>query len=83
MRFGPKCEDGFLPVFSTNTEEEARRLIVLTCKGGPDGNYYAPDLLGEQTLDNLAAFSDRLQRGWDFMHKIKTPAEPPVKKGRK
>lgn len=68
MRYGRSVEPGFLPVFSTDTEEEeARSLLVLTCKRGDDGNYYAPDLLAEQTLEHLSDFSDRLQRGWDFM----------------
>lgn len=66
MRFGRgACPDGFLPVFSADTEEQARELLAATCKLGPDGNYYAPELAHEQTLDNLQAFSDRLLAAWE------------------
>jgi hypothetical protein len=59
--------DGFLPVFSVDTDEEARRLIVATCKLGNDGEYYATELLREQTLENLMKFSDRLAEVHDIM----------------
>lgn len=59
--------DGMLPVFSTNTEDEARKLIALCCPIDYDGNYFARELREEQTLENLQKFSDRLQRGWDHM----------------
>lgn len=61
--------DGMLPVFSTNTEAEARSLLVLTCPLGADGHYYARELAADQTLENLQAFSDKLQRGWELMKK--------------
>jgi hypothetical protein len=60
VRFGPNCPSGFLPVFSVATDEEAKALLVLACQRGYDGEYYAPDLIEEQTLENLAAFSQRL-----------------------
>lgn len=59
--------DGRLPVFSTDTEEEAEALIVLCCPRGADGNYYARELAEHQTLDNLQKFSDRLAAGWERM----------------
>ena len=59
--------DGALPVFSTDTEEEAQDLIVLTCPMGYDGNYYARELAAEQTLKNLQEFSDRLAAAWEIM----------------
>jgi hypothetical protein len=59
--------DGRLPVFSTNTEEEAQRLIVLCCPMGLDGHYYARELVEEQTLENLQLFSDHLARAWDLL----------------
>jgi hypothetical protein len=59
--------EGRLPVFSTNTEEEAKALIVLTCQMDMDGHYYARELAEEQTLERLQMFSDRLQRGWEMM----------------
>lgn len=52
--------DGALPVFSTDTEEEARRLIVACCPRDHAGTYYARELAERQTLDNLAKFSLRL-----------------------
>jgi hypothetical protein len=59
--------EGRLPVFSTNTEEEARQLLVLTCPRNMAGEFVAPELAHEQTLENLEAFSDRLQKGWEHM----------------
>jgi hypothetical protein len=67
VRFGPKCPDGFLPVFSTDTEEEAKRLLVLCCDTNLDGEFVARELVMKRDLDSLEAFSDRLQRGWDFL----------------
>ena len=61
--------DGRLPVFSTDTEEEARQLLVLTCPTNLRGEFVAPELAKEQTLENLQAFSDRLQLGWELMQR--------------
>lgn len=58
---------GTLPVFSTNTEQEAHDLIVLCCPMGYDGKYYARELAEEQTLENLQKFSDTLARAWKAM----------------
>ena len=62
MRYGHNVEDGFLPVYSVETEQEAEQLIILTCSLGPDGNYYASELIKEQTLENLAKFSNKLAK---------------------
>jgi hypothetical protein len=43
----------------------------MTCPRGADGNYYARELVEEQTLENLQAFSDKLARAYDFMHRRK------------
>lgn len=51
---------GSLPVFSVDNEEDAKRLIVAACPFEPGVGYYAAELADDQTLDNLAAFSDRL-----------------------
>ena len=67
MRYGRSVPRGFLPVFSVNTEEEAKRLIVLTCPMNVDGQYYARELAEEQTLENLQAFSDKLVKAYDYM----------------
>jgi hypothetical protein len=47
-------------VFSVDTEDEARRLVVMTCKRDLEGNLFAPELAQDQTLENLEAFSARL-----------------------
>lgn len=60
MEVGKVLPKGFLPVFSVDTEEEARLLVVTTCPRGYDNHYYARELAQEQTLENLATFSDRL-----------------------
>jgi hypothetical protein len=67
VRFGPKCPDGFLPVFSTDTKEEAKRLLTLCCDTNLDGEFVARELVMKRDFDSLHAFSDRLQKGWDFL----------------
>lgn len=56
--------DGFLPVFSTKTEECAHKLLVAACGTNHLGEFIARELIHEQTLENLEAFSQRL----DEMH---------------
>ena len=63
--FGRSLPPGHLPVFSVDTEKEAKRLIVATCQMAAPGVYIARELAEEQTLDNLQAFSDRLQQAHD------------------
>lgn len=61
VRYGRTVEDGALPVYSTDTEEEAKALIVAACpRDRITGEYYAPELVERQNLRNLAAFSQRL-----------------------
>lgn len=71
MRFGRTVEPGFLPCYSVDTEDEARDLLVATCstvKAGPQrGEFIARELLEEQTLENLAAFGDRLAAAHERM----------------
>jgi hypothetical protein len=54
-------------VFSVDTEEEARTLIVMTCPSDDQGNHYARELVAEQTLENLQAFSDKLARAYQLL----------------
>jgi len=61
VRYGRTVDDGFLPVFSVNTEDEAKRLLVLACPTNLDGDYISPELVKEQTLERLYAFGDRLE----------------------
>lgn len=58
-------------MFSVDTEDEARTLIVMTCPRDDHGIYYARELVHEQTLENLQAFSDKLARAYDTMQKRK------------
>ena len=66
MRFGPKCEAGFIPIFSVETEEEAHQLLTMACPLNADGEYVAPELArGEQTLEVLYGFGDRLRETYN------------------
>lgn len=65
---GTVVPEGSLPVFSCDTEEEAKQLIVLACETNVAGEYIARELAHGQTLDNLEAFSDRLA---DIAERIK------------
>lgn len=67
--------DGTLPVFSVETEQEARDLIVLTCPRNLAGEYVAPELAQEQTLENLDAFGDRLRTGYRLLMKLRGSAK--------
>lgn len=70
MGFGRSpVPEGALPVFSVETEEEAKRLIVMTCPTDHAGRHYARELAVEQTLANLYAFGDRLRKGYAFMRR--------------
>lgn len=66
MRYGRTVEEGFLPVYSVDTEEEARRLLVLSCSTNLEGEFVARELVAEQTIDHLLSFGDRLAK----MHKL-------------
>lgn len=63
--------EGRLPVFGVATEAEAEQLIVMACPTDMAGNKYARELAEEQTLENLVAFSDRLQKCWDMWQEAK------------
>lgn len=65
--FGTELPDGFLPVYSVADEEEARDLVILACPTNLHGQYIAPELAREQTLENLQAFSDRLHAAHAFL----------------
>lgn len=63
MRYGRGAvPQGFLPVFSTDTEEEARAVIVATCSRNRDGTYYSHDLAREQSIDQLFHLSAKMER---------------------
>lgn len=58
--YGTVVPDGRLPVYSVDTEEEARLLIAATCQRSLSGQYIAPELAQDQTLENLYAFGVRI-----------------------
>jgi len=43
--------EGHLPVFSCDTEEQAKALIIAACGTNYRGEYIAKELAAEQTLD--------------------------------
>jgi hypothetical protein len=51
---------GFLPVFSVDTEKEARLLLTMACQTNYQGEFVAGELVNNQNLENLQAFGDRL-----------------------
>lgn len=66
MRYGHSVPDGFLPVYSVADEKEANELLTLSCATNINREFVARELVEEQTLENLQAFSDRLHE----MHSI-------------
>lgn len=52
-------------MFAVGSEEEAKMLIVAACPMNIDGEYVARELAHEQTLENLEAFSTRLDEYHD------------------
>lgn len=54
-------------MFSTKTAECAQQLIVLACGTNQAGEYIARELVLDQTLDNLEAFSTRLDEAHDHL----------------
>lgn len=69
MGYGVSVPEGSLPVFSVDSEEDARRLLVLTCPTNINNEFVAPELAEEQTLENLSAFSDRLAAAYERIFK--------------
>lgn len=58
--YGTVVPDGSLPVFSVDTEKQARTLLVAACSTNMQGEFVATELVTDQSLENLDAFSDRL-----------------------
>ena len=69
--FGPTVPAGSLPVYSVDTNEEAEALITIACPRNDKGLHFARELAEEQTLENLALFSDRLDKAWTLMQRKK------------
>jgi len=59
-------------VFSVDTEEEAKRLVILCCSKNLDtGTYYSREMAMKQDLDQFQVFSEKLQRGQWHLNKAK------------
>jgi len=74
VRYGIVCPAGFLPVYSVDTEEEARRIIIMTCSLH-DGEYYAESVAGLEGSERLKAFYDfgaKLERAHTHLKKHTT-----------
>ena len=69
--YGVTVPASSLPVYSVDTEEEARNLITLACQTNYAGQYIARELVAEQTLENLVAFGERLARTHEILRKNK------------
>lgn len=54
-------------MFSVDTEEDAKQLLILCCPRDGGGNFYARELIAEQSLENLQTFSDKLALGWGMI----------------
>jgi hypothetical protein len=67
VRYGRSVEKGFLPVYSVDTEEEAEMLLRTACDTNVAGEFVARELAEQQTLENLYAFGDRLERIHDVI----------------
>ena len=72
MRYGRSVQDGFLPVFSVDSEEEAEQLLILACPRNMDNEFVSRELVEEQTLENLQAFSDKLALAYEHLKKRKS-----------
>lgn len=65
MSYGRTIPKGYLPAFSVDTEEEAQRLLTETCPTNRNGQFVAPELVEEQTLEHLYEFGRRLERRYN------------------
>lgn len=68
---GQVCPQGSLPVYSVDTEREAKMLVAGTCKMNLDGDMFAPEMLDDETGEphtgrlrehHFVEFGLRLQR---------------------
>jgi hypothetical protein len=56
-----------LPVFSVADKREARTLLTIACSTTISGDFIAEELAEEQDLNNLEAFSARLDLVHDYL----------------
>lgn len=68
--YGTVVPSGSLPVYSVDTEDEAKMLLTMCCPR-LDSGWLAEELAKEQTLENLELFGERLRLADNFV-KAKT-----------
>lgn len=71
VRYGEVVPDGFLPVFSVCCEDRAEQLLVAACERNYEGEFTARELLADQTLERLEAFSTRLDETSDRLKSLR------------
>ena len=71
VKYGQVCPEGFLPAYSVDSEEMAKKLVTLCCSMGIDGEYYASELVnpmtgdpyeGNERIDAFVKFGQKLER---------------------
>lgn len=67
VEYGTVVPKGFLPVYSVDTEKEARELLTFACQTNLRGQFIAKELVEDQTIENLFLFGDRLAKCHDLM----------------
>lgn len=67
VTYGRKCPEGFLPVFSVDSEQEAIDLLTLTCPKNAMGQWFSRELAMNQSLETLDSFSDTLHEAYELM----------------
>ena len=70
MRVGQVCPKGFLPIYSVDTEEEAHRLVEITCPRNPDGTYFSRHLAEGQSIERLFEFGEQLDKAHQRMESL-------------
>lgn len=60
VNYGTVVPKGYLPVYSVDTEDEARLLLTMACPTTTDGRWIAEELAEDQTLERLSSFGKRL-----------------------
>lgn len=76
--YGRSCPEGYLSVYSCDTEEEAKQLLVMTSPKTNTG-WVALELVENQTLENLAKFQRRLELA-DKFRKAKGKTKEKIRK---
>ena len=82
VTYGRTCPPGHLPIFSVDTEEEARSLLILTCSRNHASEFIARELVNddgsipenEERLERFYGFGDRLRAAYAHMKRREAEA---------